>query len=132
MAAALVPLILGAAPGIIDLITSLVHKSAPAAEQDLGAGTGPVKFAQVFGDVITALQKAAAIDQIPKVLPPDDTIRLIIQAVVSSMILSGGLAPTAPATKAGTSASAIVAPAATAAIHPGQSLTIVLTLAPQS
>src|SRR4051812_39662100 len=90
MAALAVPLIASLAPTIIDLITSLVHKSAPTQEA-LGPKTGPLKFANVFGDVITSLTKAATAGQIDKALPPDDTIKLIIQSVVTSMKLSGQL-----------------------------------------
>src|SRR5579871_5790131 len=85
MAATVLPLIASLAPNIIGLITSLVHKSAPQAEQQLGGGTGPVKFAQVFSDVMTALQQAAAAGSIDKTLPGDDAVKLVIQSVVASM-----------------------------------------------
>ncbi len=94
MAAALIPLIAGLAPDIINFITSLIHPAATAAEA-LGTGTGPLKFATVFSDVVTALQKAAAAGTIDKVLPSDDMIKAIIQAVVTSMQLSGQLGGTA-------------------------------------
>ena len=96
MATALIPLIAAIAPEIINLITALVHKAAPAAEQTLGSGTGPVKFAQVFGDVMTALQNAAAAGQIPKALPSDDIVKVVIQAAVNSMQLSGLLGASDP------------------------------------
>ncbi len=96
MAAAIIPLIAGLAPGVINLIASLVHGAAPQAES-LGTGTGPVKFATVFGDVMGSLTKAAEAGSIPKVLPSDDTVKMIIQAVVSSMQLSGTLKPAAVA-----------------------------------
>lgn len=91
MAAALIPLIAGLAPSIINLIASLVHQHAPQAEMANGPGTGPVKFADVFAAVIDALQKAAASGAIDKTLPPDEQIKMIIQAVVNSMQLSGVL-----------------------------------------
>ena len=91
MAAAIVPLVAGLAPTIINLITSLVHRNAPIAEAKLGNGTGPVKFADVFGAVIVALQSAAAAGTIDKQLPSDESVKLIIQAVVSSMKLQGQL-----------------------------------------
>ncbi len=91
MAAALVPLITTVAPSIISLIAGLVHKSAPAAETQFGPSTGPVKFATVFGDVMTGLQNAAAANQIDKTLPPDQTVQVIIQSIVTSMKLQGML-----------------------------------------
>jgi hypothetical protein len=98
MAAAIIPLIAGLAPSIINLITSLIHQNAPVAETTYGPGTGPVKFADVFASVIAALQKAAAAGTIDKTLPGDDIIKAIIQAVVTSMQMSGTLggAPITP------------------------------------
>jgi hypothetical protein len=93
--AAFIPIIASVAPSIISLIAGLVHKNAPIAEATHGPGTGPVKFADVFTAVITALQSAAAAGQIDKTLPSDDSIKAIIQAVVSSMQLSGLLGATA-------------------------------------
>jgi hypothetical protein len=102
MAAAIVPLIAGIAPSIISLITGLVHKSAPVAEAANGPGTGPVKFAQVLQSVMGALQSAASSGQIDKVLPSDDSIKLIIQSVINSMQMGGQLpasaAPLVPQT----------------------------------
>ncbi len=126
MAATVLPLIASLAPDIIGLITSLVHKSAPQAEQQLGAGTGPVKFAQVFGDVMTALQQAAAAGSIDKTLPSDDEVKLVIQSVVASMkglgLLDSAMAasilqpaaPTGSATK-------------TVTLHSGDTLTIAVS-----
>lgn len=91
MAGAIIPLVTAIAPEIINLITGLVHGAAPVAEQKFGPGTGPVKFADVFGQVIMALQSAATAGQIPKELPSDQTIQTVIQAVVSSMNLAGQL-----------------------------------------
>ncbi len=91
MAAALIPLIASLAPSVINLITGLVHKTAPIVEATNGPATGPVKFASVFETVIGALQSAAAAGQIDKQLPPDDLIKLVIQSVVSSLKLSGQL-----------------------------------------
>lgn len=88
MAAAIIPIVASLAPDIIGLIAGLVHKHAPIAEAT-GPGTGPVKFADVFGAVMTALQNAAAAGSISKQLPSDEAIKSIIQAVVSSMKLSG-------------------------------------------
>ncbi len=75
----------------ITLIAGLVHQKAPVLEDVRGPGTGPVKFTDLFGSVITDLQKAAAAGQIDKVLPSDDLIKLIMQSVVTSMKLQGQL-----------------------------------------
>jgi hypothetical protein len=91
MAAALIPLIAGVAPSVIELITALVHKQAPIADATHGPGTGPVKFADVFGSVIGGLTSAANAGQIDKSLPSEDQIKLIVQSVVTSMIRSGML-----------------------------------------
>lgn len=117
MAAAIVPLIASVAPSLIDLITSLVHKGAPALEAQLGSGTGPVKFAELFGSVLGDLQKAATAGQIDKALPADETIKLIIQSVVTSMKRLGLLSSTPTDTAA-------AAPSSTLMLHPGQTLTI--------
>ena len=77
------------APALIDLIVGLVHQKAPVAEQ-LGPGTGPVKFADVFVSVMTDLTKAKAAGRI-EALPDDPTVKVIIQAVVTSMQMSGML-----------------------------------------
>jgi hypothetical protein len=91
MAATIIPLVASMAPDIIALIASLVHRAAPAAEQKYGSGTGPVKFADVFAAVIDAMNKAAGAGAIPKSLPPDDAIKSIIQAVLTSLKLTGAL-----------------------------------------
>lgn len=109
MAATIVPIIAQLAPTIVSLITALVHKAAPVAETTNGPGTGPVKFAQVFQSVVTDLNTAANAGQISKTLPDDNTIQTIIQAVVTSMQLSGMLpASTTTTTSAVTSASSMV------------------------
>lgn len=96
------PTAIQAALTIAGLIASLVHPAAKAAEAQIGSGGGPVKLSQVFEAVIGWLQKAAAVGTIPKELPSDDTIKMIIQAVVSSMKISGllGDAPTTVPTNA--------------------------------
>ncbi len=94
MMAAFIPLAIQFGPSIIDLITGLVHKHAPVAEANNGPKTGPIKFTEVFTNVITALQQAAAAGTIGKDLPPDDLVKTIIQAVVTSMQISGTLGPT--------------------------------------
>lgn len=91
MAAAIVPLALSALPEIVSLIVGLVHREAPAAQQQLGPKTGPVKFALVYSSVMDALNKAAAAGQISKTLPTDEEVKLIINSVVASMDLSGTL-----------------------------------------
>jgi len=97
MAAALIPLALPIASEIITLITGLVHSHAPAAEAQLAGGTGPVKFTQVFQAVMTQLQAAAAAGQIAGVLPSDEAVKVVIQAVVTSMKLQGQLDSSTPA-----------------------------------
>src|SRR3984893_17289926 len=117
MAAAIIPLIASLAPTIIDLIASLVHKQAPIAEATLGTGTGPVKFADVFVSVMESLTKAKVAGQID-LLPDDSTVKTIIQAVVTSMKLTGllGSAPTPTVTDP--------AAASTLTLISGQSVTI--------
>lgn len=92
MAAAIIPLVASLAPSLISLIASLAHPAAQAAEA-IGPGTGAVKFAQVLDTVMGALQTAAAAGTIPKDLPSDETIKVILQAVISTMQLSGLLGP---------------------------------------
>jgi len=125
MSAAAVSLITSLAPEVINLIAGLVHKQAPVAEATYGPSTGLVKFADVFSFVITALQTAAAAGQIPKVLPSDDTVKAIIQAVVQSMQLSG-LLGAETTTSAASSSSSVVKPAQPQALKltPGQVITI--------
>lgn len=115
MAAAAIPLIAAFAPQIISLIAGLVHKRAPIAEATHGPATGPVKFTDVLSDVMLKLQAAAGAGQIPKQLPGDDLIKLVIQSVVTSMKLEGLLGENnIPAV---TDSNAIV-------LAPGQSITI--------
>lgn len=102
MAAAVAPLIIegiaSLAPTVLNLITSLVHKQAPVVEQRYGRKSGPVKLADVSAAVMDALNRAAAAGAIPKELPPDPVIMLIVQTVVASMNISGQLsAPAAVA-----------------------------------
>lgn len=116
MAAALIPIFAGLAPELISLIVSLTHPAAKAAEAQLGTGSGPVKMATVFGDVMTALTKAAEAGTISKTLPPDETVKLILQAVVTSMKMSGALGST-PIAEAPSTSQIIL-------LRAGQSLTI--------
>ncbi len=99
-------------PILANLIAGLVHKHAPVLEATTGPATGPVKLADLFAAVIGDLTRAATAGTIPKSLPSDDIVRVVIQSVVSSMKLSGMLEPTAPA--AGQSVT----------LRAGQSLTI--------
>ena len=110
-----IALIAALAPSLIDLIAGLVHKAAPVAETVHGPSTGPVKFAEVFGSVVALLTRAAGTGQIPKELPPDETIKAVIQAVVSSMKLSGLLM---------SSVTIGPAPAQSLVLKAGQSVTI--------
>ena|ERR1700730_8571690 len=117
MAAAIIPLIASLAPTIIDLIASLVHKQAPIAEATLGTGTGPVKFADVFVSVMESLTKAKVAGQID-LLPDDSTVKTIIQAVVTSMKLTGRLGPAPPATITNTAVASAVT------LSSGESVTV--------
>lgn len=122
MAGAIVPLISALAPEVVNLVAALVHHSAPQAEMTHGPQTGPVKFANVFGSVMEQLQAAAAAGTISKSLPSDETVKVIIQAVVASMQLSGTLVPPSPASPASQTNWTIST--ATYKLGPGQSITI--------
>lgn len=129
MAAAIIPLIASVAPTIINLIAALVHPAAAAAEATKGAGTGPVKFAEVFGKVMIDLQNAAAAGMIPKELPSDDLVKLVIQSVVASMKLTGALGGTqvlasVPGTAAIPGTPPDVVSPASIFLRPGQSVVI--------
>lgn len=117
MASIAAPLIGAIAPQIISLITGLVHRQAPITEANNGPGTGLVKFADVFGAVVTALQSAAAAGSISPTLPSDDVIRAIIQAVITSMKLSGLLGDAVTPQPPGWTSRAL-------ALKPGESITI--------
>ncbi len=115
MAAAAIGLLLPLLePVVANLIAGLVHRHAPAIEQQYGPGTGPVKLPDLFAAVIGDLQRAAAAGTIPKQLPSDDLIRVVVQSVVSSMKLSGLLESAVPA---------LATPQAVT-LRAGQSLTI--------
>jgi len=113
MAAAIIPMALTLAPQLFNLIAGLVHKHAPVAEAQFGAGTGPVKLADVFTKVITDLQNAAVAGTIDKNLPSDELIKTIIQSVVSSLNLQGQLG------------------GATASVQPIAGLTAMVAASPQ-
>ncbi len=83
-------------PVLANLIAGLVHRHAPAIEQQYGPGTGQVKIPELFDRVIGDLTKAATAGTIGKALPSDDIVRVVIQSVVSSMKLSGQLDAAAP------------------------------------
>jgi hypothetical protein len=89
MAAALVPLALSLAPEIINLITGLVHKHATVAQVAKVPNTGPVAFADVLSAVGDDLSRAHAAGQITGPIPEDAIVKVIIQAVVTSMKMSG-------------------------------------------
>lgn len=118
MASALLSLAGTIAPVVIDLISNLVTKFAPQAEQKYGPKTGPVKFADVFSSVMGELQKAAAAGQIPSILPTDETVKAMIQACVSSLNSLGALV--SPVVEPSGSSSS----PASITLKPGQTLTI--------
>ncbi len=99
MAAAIIPLVASLAPSLIGLIAGLVHKAAPIAEAQ-GAGTGQVKFAEVLAAVMGSLTAATEAGQIK--MPDSETVKIVIQAVVSSMKLSGLLDGVVPLAVKGT------------------------------
>jgi hypothetical protein len=113
--AAIAPLVTSVAPSIIDLVTSLIHKAAPAAEATLGPGTGPIKAATVLSAMTAQLQQAATSGQIKASdIPSPDVLQVILNAVVKSMNLSGLLEASSTSTT----------PNQAITIKPGQSLTI--------
>lgn len=126
MAALAIPAIIAAAPlvenAIVSLIAALTHKTAPLVEAARGAGTGPVKFADLFVSVMSDLALAHSKGQISMV-PDDATAKLIIQSVLSSMkllgLLDGQVSPTAP-----TPAGPLAATGGRISLAAGQSITI--------
>lgn len=107
MAAVAIPLIAGILPDVINLISALVHKHAPTAEQAGTTGTGAVKFADVFTAIMKDLVAAHAAGTIPT-LPDDATVKIIQQAVVNSLKLLGALStPTPDPVPAGASSQVI-------------------------
>jgi hypothetical protein len=82
----------------------LVHKAAPVAQAaNPVPGTGAVRFADVFTGVMQQIVNAHAAGQITGTLPDESIVKVIIQAVVTSMKLPGnildmsGVAPLAAA-----------------------------------
>jgi FtsP/CotA-like multicopper oxidase with cupredoxin domain len=123
MAAIAIPLIAEFAPKLIDLIASLVHRSAPAAEAKYGPKSGPVKFAEVFATVMADLQKAIASGSIGKELPGEEAIKAIIQSAVATLDLTGSLNGGALVV----SASPSTTPGPAITLQPGQTITITIT-----
>jgi hypothetical protein len=117
-AAAVFPIIAGLLPDIVSLIAGLVHPKAIAAEAAHGPLSGPVKFADVFASTMKDLIAAHAAGTIP-LLPDEPMVKIVIQAVVTTMKLGGLL---------GDSAAVAVPPAAQQQIRlkavAGQSLLI--------
>ena len=95
MAAVAIPVLTALAPSILELITSLVHRGAPAQEAALGAKTGPVKFANLFASVMQDLINAHAAGQIAGDLPTTDLVKFVMQIVITSLKLQGVLGSTA-------------------------------------
>jgi hypothetical protein len=88
VAAVAIPLIAGLLPDIVSLIAGLVHPKAIAAEAAHGPISGPVKFADVFTGTMKDLIAAHAAGTIA-VLPDEAIVKVIIQAVVTTMKLGG-------------------------------------------
>jgi hypothetical protein len=124
MATIAIPLIAEFAPKLIDLIASLVHRSAPAAEAKYGPKSGPVKFAEVFSVVMAELQQAIASGSIGKELPGEDAIKAIIQSAVATLDLTGSLNGSSALV---VSASPSTTPGPAITLQPGQTITITIT-----
>ncbi len=125
MAAAIIPfipIIAGLAPELVTLIAKLVHKQAPIAEAANGPGTGAAKFGDVFVAVMKTLTNAKVAGQI-SALPDDNSVKVIMQSVVTAMKLSGTLGEDAPST-------AVISPTAVSSpglvLRAGQTITITL------
>lgn len=99
MAAALIPIVASALPDIVSFIASLIHPKVKAAEA-MGPGTGPLKFADVLTATLAELVRAHASGVITTV-PDNDTVKVILQSVYTSLKLSGDLAATAAAAAPG-------------------------------
>jgi hypothetical protein len=121
----LAPLIPVIGNDIISLITGLVHKEAPIAQAaNPVAGTGAVRFADVFTAVMQAVVNAHAAGQIAGAIPDDGLVKVIIQAVVTSMKLPGGLLGS-PVAVVSADGSQTLPPSGTALVlKAGQSITI--------
>ena len=121
--AAIAPLVAPLLPvignDIISLITGLVHQKAPVAQAaNPVPGTGAVRFVDVFTGTMQTLVDLHAKGQIAGPLPDESIVKIIIQAVVTSMKLPGGLLGSpAPASSSSSSVQSIVLTA-------GQSLSI--------
>lgn len=98
MAGVAVPIIEAVAPSVISLIAGLVHKQAPIEQANNGPSTGPVKFANVFNAVVAALENAVSAGQLDKTaVPSTDTVKLIIQVIITALKLPGGVLSDVPA-----------------------------------
>jgi hypothetical protein len=92
IAAVATPLIPTITTELISLITGLVHKAAPIAQAaNPVPGTGAVRFADVFASVMQAVIGAHAAGQITGALPDESIVKVVIQAVVTSMKLPGNI-----------------------------------------
>lgn len=88
----LAPLLPTITNDLITLITGLIHKQAPIAQAaNPVPGTGPLRFADVFASVMRSVVTAHAAGQIAGTLPDEGIVKVIIQAVVTSMKLPGNL-----------------------------------------
>lgn len=117
MASLAIPLIASLAPEIISLIAGLAQPKIIAAEQI--NVPGPVRFADVFVETMSDLTKAHANGQIAGDLPNDAIVKVIIQAVFTSLSKSGivnvpPMSVPAPATLRN----------ATYTVHPGDTIMV--------
>jgi uncharacterized protein (DUF697 family) len=89
VAAAIIPVVLAAAPLLQPLITSLVTH----VEHLFGAKTGPTKFDVVLNAVTKAAEDLSAAGKLPGVLD-SQSITAMIQTVVADLQAAGVLNPT--------------------------------------
>jgi hypothetical protein len=88
MAALAIPLILAAAPLLQPLISSLIIH----VERLFGAGTGPVKFANVVSATVQTAADLSTAGKLPGLLTAE-TIAMMVETEVQSLKASGVLTP---------------------------------------
>ena len=122
------PLIPTITNDLITLITGLVHKAAPVAQAaNPIPGTGAVRFADVFTSVMQAVVNAHAAGQITGTLPDEGIVKVVIQAVVTSMKLPGNILDmtgVAPLAAVAPIAVAVAGAVQSVVLKPGQTLSI--------
>ena len=112
--AAFVPLITTVAPELIQLIAGLVKSHI--GQTSASPQSGGIDLTGVFNSVMVALENAASQGTIPKTLPPDDVVKMIVQTAATALHAPAPV--TAPVSNAAASGSLSITLAS------GQSLTI--------